>query len=266
MWPVKTKRSRGENVVVEVCTHSTLPDPGSAPSLPSRWPLLSPQAPEQREDPNNGCLWELNGFAGQALTPSLFDRNTTRTCSAEERLTPPPPCKKVMNTAQALNRQEKKNHKQRNRHRRQIKSNGVRKEPVLCPVSPLFITDWAYTIQASAQFRARNLTSQSSCRLYLCLQALLIFHIYFISSPGSLLMVSSRGERVLVHYLLGKSDGQLPQEPVFINKRSVYGICPSIGLWPRDLHLSQSNRLKIHLQIISSLCLPFQEHLGSDEM
>lgn len=157
-----------------------------------------------------------------------------------------------MNTAQALNRQEKKNHKQRNRHRRQIKSNGVRKEPVLCPVSPLFITDRAYTIQASAQFRARNLTSQSSCRLYLCLQALLIFHIYFISSPGSLPMVCSRGERVFVDYLLGKSDGQLPKEPVFINKRSVYGICPSIRLWPRHLHLSQSNRLKIHLQIISS--------------
>lgn len=173
-----------------------------------------------------------------------------------------------MNTAQALNRQEKKNHKQRNRHRRQIKSNGVRKEPVLCPVSPLFITDWAYTIQASTQFRARNLTSQSSCGLYLCLQALLIFHIYFISSPGSLLMVCSRGERVFVDYLLGKSDGQLPQETVFINKRSVYGICPSIGLWPRDLHLSQSNRLKIHLQIISSSLslFPFQEHLGWDEM
>lgn len=115
-----------------------------------------------------------------------------------------------------------------------------------------------YTIQASTLFRARNLTSQSSCRLYLCLQALLIFHIYFISSPGSLLMgwqtkmVCSQGEHVFVHYLLGKLDSQLPQELVFINKCPVYEISPSFGLWPRDLHPSQSNWLKIHLQIIPS--------------
>lgn len=50
-------------------TPGTQQDPSSAPSLPFSWPLLSLQATEQREDPNNGSLWELNGFAGQALTP-----------------------------------------------------------------------------------------------------------------------------------------------------------------------------------------------------
>lgn len=222
VWPVKTKRSIGESVLrgrrapAAPCETLALlrPSPLAGPfSLrrprtkrgPKQWLALRAEW-RCRSSTNPLPLW-------QKQNPHLFWWREAN-----------PPCKEVMNTAWALNIYiyKKRKYRERNRHWRQMMSNGARKEPVLHPVSPLFITDQVYTIQASARFSARNLTFASSCRLYLHLQALLIFP-YFLHLAvqahlwrcGEQRRWAAEGENVLVDYLLGKLDGQLPQEPVF---------------------------------------------------
>lgn len=142
---------------------------GSAPSLPSSWPPLSLRRPRTKRGPKQWLALRAEWLRRSSTNPPP---SLTETEPALVRLKRGRPSLQRSNEhCLGIKHIYKKKIQGEKSAQETNHANCARKEPVLRPVSPLFITDRVYTIQASARFSALNLTFTSSCQLYLRLQA-----------------------------------------------------------------------------------------------
>lgn len=186
VWPVKTKRSIGESEVRGRCA----PAPCETLALLRPSPLAGPYSlcrPRTKREPEQWLALRAEWLRRSSTNPlPLWQKQNPHLFCWREA---DPPCKSAMNTARPLNTFQKKKIQVEKWYKIQITCVGASREHVLCSVSPLFITDWVYTIQAY------NLTFVSSCWLYLCLQASLIsLHFLHFAVQAHLWRCSKQGQ------------------------------------------------------------------------